>query len=124
MQNQPRNTAIRAARRAAHAETLAKRQAQAQAAAEERLSILTEEERSILRQAEAVQAKLAAYDRERQVGSLHALELTLRTSKALTAAGITTREALAALSDVDILKTPNLGRKALVEIRDALARTP
>jgi DNA-directed RNA polymerase alpha subunit len=52
------------------------------------------------------------------------MELTLRTSKALLAAGVTTREQLAEMSDADILKTPNLGRKALVEIRDALARTP
>jgi DNA-directed RNA polymerase alpha subunit len=124
MQHRTRNTAARQARRAAHAETLAKRQAQAQAAAEARLAILTDHERSILRQAELIKAKLAAYDRERQVGPLHDMELTLRTSKALLAAGVTTREQLAEMSDADILKTPNLGRKALVEIRDALARTP
>ena len=124
MQNVNRNTAARQARRQARAETLAKRQAEAAAAAEARLAILTEEEREILRRAEAIQAKLAAYDRERQAGPLHALELTLRTSKALTAAGVTTREQLAAMSDVDILKIPNMGRKSLMEIRDALARTP
>ncbi len=124
MQNVNRNTARRAARRAAHAETLAKRQAEAAAAAEARLAILTEEERSILRQAEVINAKLAAYDRERQQGPLHSLELTLRTAKALTAANVTTREQLAAMSDVDILKIPNMGRKSLMEIRDALARTP
>ena len=124
MQNQTRNTAARQARRAAHAEAVAKRQAEAAAAAEARLAILTEEEKAILCQAEVIQAKLAAYDRERQQGPLHVLELTLRTAKALSEAGITTREQLAAMSDVDILKIPNMGRKSLMEIRDALARTP
>lgn len=106
------------------AETAARKAAQAAEVEAQRLAILTEEEKEILRRAAQVQAKLAAWEARRQGGPLAVLDLTVRTAKALAEAGVTTREALAAMSDLDILKTPGLGKKALQEIRDALAGTP
>jgi len=106
------------------AETAARKAALAAQVEAERLAILTDEEREILRRAAQVQAKIAAWELQRQGGPLTVLGLTVRTAKALQDAGVTTREGLAAMSDLDILKIPNLGKKALAEIRDALAGTP
>lgn len=120
--NSKRRLAARLNRRHAAAEAMQRRHAAALAASQARLAILTEEEREILRLAEAVQAKLAAYDATRQQGTLAVLELTLRTAKALAAAGIQEVSDLATMTDLEILKLPNMGKKSLREIRDALAR--
>lgn len=119
--NAARRLASRLARRNAAAEAMQRRQAAAAEAEAQRLSILTQHERAILAQAVEIQGRLARYDALRQDGALAVLELTARTAKALAAAGVVEVAVLAAMSDLDILSIPNLGRKALLEIRDALA---
>lgn len=50
------------------------------------------------------------------------LNLTIRTTSFLKAEGIATVGDLVKWSESDLLKTPNLGRKALTEIKDVLAK--
>lgn len=50
------------------------------------------------------------------------LELTVRSSNALKAEGVYYVGDLVQKSEEDLLKTPNLGRKSLTEIKDILAR--
>ena len=49
------------------------------------------------------------------------LEFTVRTNNCLRADGIITIEDLLKWSDIELLKTPHIGRKSLAEIKDKLA---
>ena len=53
--------------------------------------------------------------------SISALELTVRTENCLRAENIKTVKELAFISDAQLLKMPNMGRKSLREIRFALS---
>lgn len=54
--------------------------------------------------------------------SIDNLEMTVRTTNCLKSEGIETIEDLVKWSESDLLKTPNLGKKALTEIKDVLAK--
>lgn len=57
---------------------------------------------------------------EKTVTSISMLGLGYRSKNILMAEGIETVEQLMKLSDMELLKMPNLGRNSLNEIRDAL----
>jgi hypothetical protein len=60
-------------------------------------------------------------DNETREVPIEALNLTVRTLNCLRADDIRTANQLAKMNDADLLKLPNLGRKAITEIRDKLA---
>ncbi len=55
-----------------------------------------------------------------QGASIGELEFTIRTENCLKAEGIETVEQLCSWSETGLLKTPNLGRKSLNEIKEVL----
>jgi DNA-directed RNA polymerase subunit alpha len=52
--------------------------------------------------------------------SVDILELTIRSSNCLKASGIRYLGDLVQITELELFKTPNLGRKSLIEIKDAL----
>jgi len=82
---------------------------------------LDEEEKGIMVKAAAIQRKLDAWEESRAVGLVSSLPLTVRTHNALTKAGILEISDLAAKTDLELLKLPDMGRKSLLEVRDAIA---
>lgn len=85
------------------------------------MASLTEEERQILQRAEEIKAMLRARELAATQGPLADLPLTVRTVNILAKEGLTDVAALAKMSDLELLKIPNLGKKAVQEIRDCLA---
>lgn len=52
--------------------------------------------------------------------SIHELEMSIRSENCLLAEGIYYIDDLLKYSDVQLLKTPNFGKKALAEVKDVL----
>ena len=66
--------------------------------------------------------QLSKKNRELKMVAVRDLALSNRTYRCLEAEGVHTVEDLIAMSAVDLLKTPNIGRKSITEITDELAR--
>lgn len=71
---------------------------------------------------EAERIRTQAAEREKTAPVWEILNLTVRTANCLKGEDIRTLEELCSKKEIDLLKIPNLGRRSLNEIREALAQ--